>query len=178
VKLRLALAALCAALLIAPWSLDQARAAPCLLCGENSASMAPSAATSDELPLRITISAQLDFSRVATGQGGGSVTLDPVTGQRRVSGGLQDIGGLALTGEAMVSGTPGRAVRVILPGEILLDSDQGRSARVVDLTTNLGPAPRLGPDGRLNFRFGGRLAVGRDDDGNYRGRIPISVEYE
>ncbi|NJS14464.1 MAG: DUF4402 domain-containing protein [Sphingopyxis sp.] len=74
--------------------------------------------------------------------------------------------------------TPGRGVRVFVPTAIELDGDQGRSARVIDLTTNLGPAPRIGPDGTLRFRFGGRLAVRSDDDGNYRGRFPISAEYE
>ena len=155
-----------------------ASAAPCQLCGETLPADDRPIADDIELPLRIEISAQLDFSRIATGRGGGSVVVDPVSGQRRISGDLRDLGGMALTGEAMVSGTPGRAVRVAIPPEILLDGDQGRLARVVDVTTNPGPAPRLGPDGRLRFRFGGRLAVASDDDGNYRGRIPISVEYE
>lgn len=172
-KLRLTASLSLAALFWLP-----ASAAPCQLCGETPATGDRPVADGAELPLRIEISAQLDFSRIATGRGGGSVTIDPVSGQRRISGDLRDLGGMALTGEATVSGTPGRAVRVAIPPEILLDGDQGRLARVVDVTTNLGPAPRLGPDGRLRFRFGGRLAVASDDDGNYRGRIPISAEYE
>jgi Domain of unknown function (DUF4402) len=172
VKLRLILVLPIAVLFWSP-----ASAAPCLLCGE-----APKASdqmvANDDRPLRIEISAELDFSRVAAGTSGGSVTVDPVSGARRVAGDIKDLGGMALSGEAMVSGTPGRAVRVSIPAEIRLDGDQGQSARVVDVTTNLGPAPRLGPDGRLRFRFGGRLAVASGDDGQYRGRIPISVEYE
>ena len=155
-----------------------ASGAPCLLCGEAPGAGDRAVARGDELPLRIEISAELDFSRVATGRGGGSVTIDPVSGQRRMAGDVRDLGGMALTGEAVVSGSPGRRIRIAIPAEIYLDSDQGRRARVVDLATNLGAAPRLGPDGRLRFRFGGRLAVASDDDGNYRGRIPISVEYE
>lgn len=155
-----------------------ASAAPCLLCGETADVGANRVADEADVPLRVEISAQLDFSRVATGHSGGSVTVDPVSGLRRVAGDIRDLGGMALSGEAMVSGTPGRAVRVSIPAEIQLDGDQGRSARVVDMTTNLSPAPRLGPDGQLRFRFGGRLAVASGDDGDYRGRIPISVEYE
>ncbi len=155
-----------------------ASAAPCLLCDQSSGNAHRPAPVNEELPLRIEISAALDFSRVATGRSGGSVTVDPVSGQRRLSGDVRDLGGMALTGEALVSGTPGRAVRIAMPAEITLDGDQGRSARVVDVLTDLGPAPRLGPDGRLRFRFGGRLTVASDADGNYRGRIPISVEYE
>lgn len=151
----------------------------CLLCTPQAdAEAAKDSRTSSDEPLRIEIAAQLDFSRVATGTGGGSVTVDPQSGTRRLSGNLLDLGGMALSGEAVVTGTPGRGVRVFVPPEIMLDGDQGRSARVADIATDLGPAPRLGPDGRLRFRFGGRLQVASDDDGNYRGRIPISVEYE
>lgn len=173
VKLRLTAALIPAALFWSP-----ASGAPCLLCGEASAGADRPVSGGDELPLRIEISAELDFSRIATGRGGGTVTLDPMSGQRRIAGDIRDLGGMALTGEAVVSGSPGRRVRVAIPAEIYLDSDQGRRARVADLVTNLDAAPRLGPDGRLRFRFGGRLAVASDDDGNYRGRIPISVEYE
>lgn len=152
-------------------------AAQCLLCA---APAAAGTAARDEAdaPLRIEISAQLDFSRVATGAGGGAVTIDPRSGTRRLSGNVQDLGGMALTGEALVTGTPGRGVRIFVPASIELDGDHGARARVSDLSTDLPPAPRLGPDGRLRFRFGGRLQVGASDDGNYRGRIPILVEYE
>lgn len=152
-------------------------AAQCLLC-DQSAREAGGGASANDLPLRIEISAHLDFSRVATGHSGGAVNVDPRTGARRLTGNLLDLGGMALAGEAQVSGTPGRRIRVTMPTEILLDGDQGRSARVTDVTTDLGPTPQLGADGRLRFRFGGRLQVAHDDDGNYRGRIPIAVEYE
>ena len=58
-----------------------------------------------------------------------------------------------------------------------LESGSGASARVTGLATDLGAAPRLGPDGRLVFRFGGRLQVAGATDGDYRGRIPVTVEY-
>ena len=46
------------------------------------------------------------------------------------------------------------------------------------MITDLSAAPRLSPDGRLQFRFGGRLQIAGDDDGDYRGRIPVTVEYQ
>lgn len=153
-------------------------AAQCLLCTAPPPGAPRTGSEPEDVPLRIEISSQLDFSRVATGLGGGSVTVDPETGSRRIVGNLVDLGGMTLTGEAVVTGAPGRTVRVFVPGDVALESDSGRSARVVDMATDLGPAPRLGSDGRLRFRFGGRLQVASDDDGNYRGRIPISVEYE
>jgi hypothetical protein len=30
----------------------------------------------------------------------------------------------------------------------------------------------------LQFRFGGRLQIAGLDDGDYRGRIPVTVEYQ
>ncbi len=68
-------------------------------------------------------------------------------------------------------------MRVTLPPSVDLESGSGASARVTGLATDLGAAPRLGPDGRLVFRFGGRLQVAGATDGDYRGRIPVTVEY-
>jgi hypothetical protein len=151
--------------------------AQCLLCGADGASGA-SAARQAETPLRVEVETQLDFSRVAVGAMGGAVELDPLSGARRLSGDVVDLGGFAVTGIVTVTGEPGAAVRVILPTSVDLEGDRGRSARVSGLVTNLSAAPRLGPDGRLQFRFGGRLQIAGLDDGDYRGRIPVTVEYE
>ena len=43
--------------------------------------------------------------------------------------------------------------------------------------TDLPAAPRLDSAGSLSFRFGGRLVVNGDADGQYRGDLPITVEY-
>lgn len=151
--------------------------AQCLLCGADGASGA-SPARRAETPLRVEVETQLDFSRVAVGAMGGAVELDPLSGARRLSGDVVDLGGFAVTGTVTVTGAPGAAVRVTLPPSVDLEGDRGRSARVSGLVTNLSAAPRLGPDGRLQFRFGGRLHVAGLDDGDYRGRIPVTVEYQ
>lgn len=130
------------------------------------------------IPLRIDIETQLDMGRIAVGAGGGEVEIDPVSGGRRLRGAVADLGGFVLTGLVTVRGEPGAEVRVILPASVDLESGHGRTARVVGLATDLGAAPRLGADGRLVFRFGGRLQVAGRDDGNYRGRIPVTVEYQ
>lgn len=154
-----------------------AASAQCMLCAQDAAG--PVRASRDApAPLRIDIETQLDMGRIAVGAGGGEVDLDPVTGARRLRGNVADLGGFVLTGLVTVSGEPGAEVRVILPASVDLESGQGRTARVVDLATDLGAAPRLGPDGRLVFRFGGRLQVAGRDDGQYRGRIPVTVEYQ
>jgi len=48
---------------------------------------------------------------------------------------------------------------------------------LTDFTSNLPPHPRLDANGELEFTFGARLVVKSGRGGNYRGRIPISVDY-
>lgn len=151
--------------------------AQCMLCGKQESGSVPTSRKADT-PLRIDIETQLDMGRVAAGAMGGEVELDPLSGARRLRGDVVDLGGFAVTGTVTVTGEPGAAVRVILPASVDLESDRGRSARVSGLVTDLGAAPRLGPDGRLRFRFGGRLQIAGLDDGDYRGRIPVTVEYQ
>lgn len=150
--------------------------AQCLLCAQDKA--AGTTVRKTEVPLRIDIETQLDMGRVAVGAMGGEVELDPASGTRRVRGDVVDLGGFALTGTVTVRGEPGAEVRVIMPASVDLESGHGRTARVTGLVTDLSAAPRLGADGRLIFRFGGRLQVAGLDDGDYRGRIPVTVEYQ
>ncbi len=170
VKLRLFLACVLA------FASAPSAVAQCLLCAPDKAGGA--AAHKSAVPLRIDVETQLDMGRVAVGAMGGEVELDPVSGARRVRGDVVDLGGFALTGVVTVRGEPGAEVRVILPATVDLEGGHGRTARVTGLVTDLTAAPRLGPDGRLQFRFGGRLQIAGLDDGDYRGRIPVTVEYQ
>lgn len=158
-------------------SLTPGAAAQCLLCGPAREGANP-ARVERGTPLRVDIETQLDFSRVTTSGAGGEISVDPASGARRVAGDLVDLGGMALTGSVRVTGDPGARVRVILPASIDLENGRGDAVRVTGIATDLGPEVRLGPDGVLRFRFGGRLQVRGLTDGDYRGRVPISVEYE
>lgn len=152
-------------------------AAQCMLCAQDGAAASGSTRKA-EIPLRIDVETQLDMGRVAVGAMGGEIEIDPASGARRLRGDVVDLGGFALTGTVTVRGEPGAEVRVILPPTIDLEGGHGRTARVTGLVTDLSAAPRLGPDGRLQFRFGGRLQIAGLDDGDYRGRIPVTVEYQ
>jgi hypothetical protein len=153
-----------------------ATAAQCLLCAPDKLTSA--AAREAAVPLRVEVETRLDMGRIAVGAMGGEVAVDPVSGARRLSGDVVDLGGFALSGTVTVRGEPGAEVRVILPTSVDLAGGHGRTARVTGLITDLSAAPRLGPDGRLQFRFGGRLQLAGADDGDYRGRIPVTVEYQ
>lgn len=147
--------------------------AHCLLCP------APVEAPRNErtpAPLSVEVDAGLDFPRVAAGPGGGSVVLAPGR-PARVSGALSALGGLSMSGRVLVRGEPGRALRIDLPDRVTMRAPDGTVAELVGLTADLPPAPRLGPDGSLRFDFGGRLQVQAAVAGDYRGDIPITVDY-
>lgn len=160
--------ALAAAFLAVPASVAGAQ---CLLC-------APVDAVAEKapVPLSIEIDAALDFPRATVGRGGGRLALGP-TGSVRASGDMTALGGLAMHGSVLVRGEPGRLVRVTLPERVILRTSEGVEAELGRLESDLPPAPRLGADGMLRFQFGGELAVAGDGAGDYRGRIPITVDY-
>lgn len=144
----------------------------CALCFETPA------AQKGERPLTIEIATGIAFSRLAVaGQDGGSAAIDPQTGAKSAGNGLIDLGGSAIQGHGRITGTPGRAVRIDLPRSVAMTSADGSTATLTDLTTDLPPWPVLDAAGTLEFNFGGRIEVRGGSGGNFRGRIPISVDY-
>jgi Domain of unknown function (DUF4402) len=149
----------------------------CRLCKPDEAGS--SAGLENEVPLSIEITTKLDFSRAAlAGQGGGQIEVDPLSGNRRVDGGIVDLGGSALAGTAVVRGQPGRVVRIDMPGNARMTSSAGGVVEITGLRTNLAGNPRLDQSGRLEFSFGGRLVVRGEASGTFRARIPITAQYE
>jgi hypothetical protein len=129
--------------------------------------------------LKIEIRSSLDFSRAtSTSSKGGMIAIDPDSGARSSSGDAIDLGGSPFAGSALVTGEPGRAVSIDMPSTIRLTSASGGSMQIVNLRTNLPPAPKLDINGRLEFSFGGDLQLKGNVAGQFRGRIPITAEYE
>jgi hypothetical protein len=83
-----------------------------------------------------------------------------------------------MVGTAVVRGSAGRSVRVELPHRIDLYSISGGRITVDDVVSDLPSMPRLDSAGNLTFRFGGRVTVSGDSEGDYRGEMPITVEYQ
>jgi hypothetical protein len=166
-----ALASLIATGLAAP-AHPQDATAPCRLCD--------STVAKDEKPaepVSLDVEASLDFDRlILAGKGEGSAQLSP-DGDRSVSGSITAIGARAMVGEVTVRGEPGRIVRVSLPDSVELYGLSGGTIRLESIRSNLPSMPRLDADGKLSFRFGGILRVTGDLDGEFRGDVPIDVEY-
>ena len=105
------------------------------------------------------------------------MTIRP-DGSSGSEGGVADVGPRAMVGTVLVHGQPGRAVRIELPRRVDLFSVSGGRLTVVDIASDAPALPRLDAAGNLSFRFGGRLVVSGDADGQYRGDLPITVEYQ
>lgn len=131
-----------------------------------------------ERPLTIEIWADLSFSRLAlASSGGGSAVVDGQTGSKTTQGNMRDLGGAPVSGRGRITGAPLRNVRIDLPLRVPMTTPDGASAELVDFTSSLPRNPRLDANGVLEFTFGARLVVRNGRGGNYRGRIPISVDY-
>ena len=132
----------------------------------------------ERAPIDISIESGLSFSRLALlSKGDGAAEIDPFSGQQVTSSNLMDLGGSSFTGRARVTGEPFQPVRVDLPGSVTLRSAGGATAELTDFVTDLPDLPVLDANGNLEFTFGGVLRTMGAGAGNFRGRIPIRVDY-
>lgn len=149
--------------------------AQCRLCS------APVTARDDNAPkqdVKIEVESSINFDRlILLGEGDGAAVIRP-DGSRAAEGAVSDVGPRAMVGTATVHGEPGRAVRVELPQRIELYSLSGGRIAFDQVVSDLPSLPRLDSAGNLSFRFGGRIRVTGDAGGEYRGDLPITVEYQ
>ncbi len=82
-----------------------------------------------------------------------------------------------MIGTVTVHGEPNRGLRIEIPRRVELFGMAGRMT-LDDVDTDLPAVPHLDAAGNLSFRFGGRLTFTGDADGQYRGDLPITVEYQ
>ena len=169
----LACLALCGATLLAAPALPQDVTAPCNLC---SPVQRPTEGRPDE-PVKLEVEARLDFDQlILAGPGDGTAELSP-DGSRKVSGSVTAISARAMIGEVTVRGEAGRLVRVELPSSIELHGFTGGVVRLESIRSDLPSMPRLDSNGQLSFRFGGIVRLSGEVDGEFRGDVPIDVEY-
>lgn len=164
-----------AALLAGALAMPAAAPAQCRLC----ASPTTGAIGEDKGDaIRIEVQARLDFDQLVLMDSArpGSARLLP-NGTSSVSGSIGAVGGRAMVGSVIVRGAPGRLVRIALPSSIALYGLAGGTIRLDSLVSDLPSQPRLDSQGSLQFRFGGELHVDGDASGDYRGEVPITVDY-
>jgi len=128
--------------------------------------------------IELEIETSLDFGRLILAGAGQGAAVIRADGSSAAQGSLTDVSPRAMVGTAVIHGTAGRAVRVELPHRIDLYSVGGGRITVDDVASDLPSLPRLDSAGNLSFRFGGRVTVSGDSEGDYRGNMPITVEYQ
>ena len=147
----------------------------CRLCESPTTSLSQSG---DGEAIALEVQTTLDFDRlVLAGQGHGAAVIRP-DGSSAAEGALSGVSARAMVGSATVRGTPERIVRIELPRRIDLYSVSGARITLDDVASDLPSLPRLDSAGNLTFRFGGRVQISGDADGDYRGDLPITVEYQ
>ncbi len=145
----------------------------CQLCAP---AAAPAAA---KQVIKLDIVGDLDFGLAAQGTGaGGSISLDPQTGVRSMTGGLVSVMGNSFQGTARITGQPFARVRISLPTVAKMHAAQGGSADIVDLVADVPTIATLDSTGMLQFHFAGRFALTSADEGDFHGRVQINVDYE
>jgi hypothetical protein len=139
---------------------------------------APAPLPNGERPLSITIESALQVGRLGlTGKQDGTAVIDPQTGTKEVGANMVDLGGLTFQGKATITGQPLKPVRIELPQTVLLRSPSGAEAELSDFRTNLPGVALLDANGVLEFSFGATITSKGAQGGEFRGRIPIRVEY-
>jgi hypothetical protein len=127
--------------------------------------------------IQLEVETSLAFDRlILLGSGQGIAVIRP-DGSSSGTGTVADISPRAMVGTVTVHGEPGRTIRVELPHRIELHSLSGSEISLDDVVSDLPSLPRLDSSGNLTFRFGGRLQINGDADGDYRGDLPITAEY-
>ncbi len=167
-------ALLAAAIAGAAMAAPRPAAAQCRLCD---APQTNRAEDGDQGGIRVEVETNLNFDRlILFGSGNGSAQLRP-DGSASNSGSVADVSPRAMVGTVTLHGEPGRGIRIDLPRRILLHSLSGGEVSFDDVVSDLPSLPRLDSMGNLTFRIGGRLTVGGDADGDYRGDLPITADY-
>ena len=147
----------------------------CRLCDKPTTALTQS---SEDAGLELQIQTNLDFDRLIVGGSGQGAALVRPDGSTAAQGAVGMISPRAMVGSALIHGESGKVVRVELPRRIDLYSTSGDGRITVDdVTSDLPSLPRLDSAGNLTFHFGGRVTVTGDADGDYRGDLPISIEY-
>ena len=148
--------------------------AQCRLCDTPFTSRTEEAGKSE---VRLEVQTSLNFDRlILLGQGDGSAVLRP-DGSSASAGTVAEISPRAVVGTVTVHGEAGRTIRIDLPQRIVLHSLSGGQVTFDDVASDLPAMPRLDSAGNLTVRFGGRLRVSSDAEGDYRGDLPITAEY-
>lgn len=152
-----------------PWPAE----AQCRLCSTPSTSPEQNNTAGD---VRLEIETDLDFGRLIVDGGPGDATLRP-DGSSLATGAV-GVGPRTRVATVIVHGEAGRPLRIDVPPRMDLFSLEGSRLTFDQLETDAPDVPKLDVAGNLTFHIGGRLRFLGSEDGDFRGDLPITVEYQ
>ena len=128
----------------------------------------------------------LDFGTLVSGPAGGTATIDPVTGARSTSGGVNPVG--AGQQRAVFQGTGGFLLLFVSGSNAVTLTRAGGGSMSATLSravstsgggiTLLGPSATLFPSGVQTYYVGGTLTVpANQTPGDYSGTFTLTVNY-
>lgn len=128
--------------------------------------------------IKLEVQARLDFDQIILidTAGRGTARINP-DGSGATSGSVGSLSPRAMVGSVSVRGEPGRTVQLGLPAEIMLYGLKGGRIRLTRITSDVGTTGRLDSQGQLDFRFGGELQIEGEVEGDFRGDVPLTVDY-
>jgi hypothetical protein len=147
--------------------------AQCRLCSTPSTSPQQDVTGED---VRLEIETDLDFDRLIVEGGAGNATLRP-DGSGLATGSIA-MGPRTRVATVIVHGQPNRTLRVDVPRRMDLFSIDGSRLTFDQVETDAPDVPKLDGAGNLTFHIGGRLRFLGNEDGAFRGDLPITVEYQ
>lgn len=146
----------------------------CRLCSTPSTNTLQSPDSSD---VQLEIETSLNFDRLVLAQAGpGDATLRP-DGSSAGTGSITGVGSRATVATVNVHGEPNREIRIEVPRRIDLFSLGGARVTFDQIVVDAADLPKLDSAGNLTFHIGGRLRFMGSEDGDFRGDLPITVEY-
>lgn len=146
--------------------------AQCRLCSTPSTSPQQNVAGED---VRLEIETDLDFDRLIVNGGAGNATIRP-DGSGLATGSVA-MGPRTRVATVIVHGQPDRTLRIDVPRRMDLFSLEGSRLTIDQVETDAPDVPKLDSAGNLTFHIGGRLRFMGNEDGAFRGDLPITVEY-
>lgn len=159
-------------------------AAPGLALAQGSASQPATGSGTIFLPLVLSKTADLEFGTIIRPvTGAGSVTIDPASGARALTGqgGLLSSGSAPARAAFNVGGEGGQTFSITVPASMTMIRSGGAETIVVALTPSATSGALSGPSGgtgAASFGVGGELPIADTTVvGAYAGNFSVTVAY-
>lgn len=139
---------------------------------------------SAQTPIQIQNLQKLNFGQVVSESLlTGSVTIDPITGNKTMEGGVQSMGGTVTRAAFEITGDPNKAFLITLPTEVQIRAKTATGTQLIRLSdfiawTSPAGINSTGPDGKAQLYVGAQASLGAGQTGaTYNTTFEVFVDY-